>query len=216
MKQYNLLNHIVKVDKKSFLDALNSGRRIAITPEGEIVEENENGTLPPQLYIYAGKPGSLTGNGVGRPTPLSKILGENYEVRDEGERVAISADKAWERIVEANLPRFHYLDVAGEGIGEFSDKELDNLIWYSCEFGINYREVAEHLEKSVDGTVLCIEHLEPYRFNGCVYIDDIEKARRVAFDFIVSELKRRIDEGAIDTEDLEDEEEEALRFFGLL
>jgi len=185
MKLYNLLKHKIEIEKKSLLDAVNSGEKIGITVDGDIVKAN-GGELPPQLYVYAGKPASLTGSAVSGPTPLTKVLGENYELLDEGERVVLSADKAWEDIVAANSPFYLYLDVTGEGISEFSDKELENLVWYSCEFGINYREIAEFLEESleesVDGTILCIEHEEPYRFNGCAYVDDIEEARRKAFE----------------------------------
>ncbi len=215
MRFYNLLNHRVELDKKSFLNAVNAQKPIGITIEGEIVE-GEKDSLPPRPYIFAGRPKSLTGSAVAKATPLSKILGENYDVADEGSKIVISAEKAWEEIVDANMPWHHYIDAGGEGITEFNHKRLDDIIWYSCEFGINYREVAEFLEESMEGTVLCIEIEEPYRFNGCAYINDIERAADAAFDFVRSELKKRIDEGSIDLDDLEEEEEEALRYFGLI
>jgi len=56
---------------------------------------------------------------------------------------------------------------------------------------------------------------KPYNFNGCAYVDNIEEARKKAFEFIQETLKKRIESKEIDLDNLEDEEEEALKFFGL-
>ncbi len=212
MKLYNLVKDLVKVDKREFIEVVNAGKFIGITPEGEIIEAKE-GSLPKNLYIYAGVPKPIIGSAVTKATPLAKTLGENYDIKDEGEKISISAAKAWEEIVESNSKHTLYLDAAGEGISEFSDEELDNLIWYSCEFDINYREVAEFLESSQEGTILCIEREEPYIFNGIALIDNLQKAREDAYRFIQNELKSGIESGKIELDDLTDEEIDALKFF---
>ena len=54
MTYYNLLKHDIKVDKKSFLDAVNAQKPIAITLDGDILEAS--GDLPSQPYIFVGTP----------------------------------------------------------------------------------------------------------------------------------------------------------------
>ena len=213
MKFHNLAEQQTAVDKKEFLDAVNAGKEIGITIDGKIVETE--GGLPKAAYIFVGRPKSLTGNAVTKPTPLAKILGENYEVKDEGAKITINAAKAWQETLLANAPHSLYQDIGGEGISEFSDKELDEFIWYSCEFGIEYRDVAEYLEERIDGTILFIENKVPYQFNGCAITDDLEKARTLAYTFIKEKIAEKIEEGTIDIDDLSDDEEEALAFFNL-
>ncbi|WP_353662478.1 hypothetical protein [Hydrogenimonas sp. SS33] len=214
MHKINLIDHPVRVDKKAFLNAVNAQKPIAVTLDGEILEAD--GELPARPYIFVGKPRSLVGRGLVKPTPLSQILGESYEVKDEGDHISIYAGRAWEELIKANEPYYLYQDNTSEGIAEFTDSELDEHIWYSCEFGINCREVAEMLEKEVEGTLLCIETEKPYNFAGCAFVDDIETARKQSFDFIRAELEKKIASGEIDTEELEEAEEEALKYFGLL
>jgi len=215
MRVYNLLNYQVEVEKTAFLNAINAQKPIAITLEGEIIEGEQN-SLPAQPYIFVGKPKSLVGSTVIKPTPLAKILGDDYEVKDNGNKISIYAGKAWQEVLKANEPFYLYHDGTSDGITEFSDKELDDLIWYSCEFSINYREVAEFLEQNIEGTVICVESEKPYHFNGCAYVDNIEEARKKAFEFIKDTLQKRIEDKKIDLNNLEDEEEEALKFFGLI
>jgi len=215
MKIYNLLNYQVEVDKSAFLNAINAQKPMAITLQGEIIEGTQE-TLPPQLYIFVGQPKSLVGSALMKPTPLAKILGDNYEVKDNGQTISIYAGRAWQEVLKANEPFYLYQDTTSDGITEFTDQKLDDLIWYSCEFEINYRDVAQFLEQHVDGTVVCIEIDEPYQFNGCAYVDNLEEARTKAFEFIKETLQKRIASGEIDLDDLEDDEEDALKFFGLL
>ena len=215
MKFKNLMKEHVEIDKKAFLNAINAQKPMALTAEGEILFGTPD-ELPAQPYVFVGMPKSLVGTALTPPTPLAKILGDNYEVKDEGDRVSIYAGRAWQEMLAANAPFAAYQDTTADGIAEFADKGLEDLIWYSCEFGINYREVAEYLEKSVEGTVLCVENERPYSFNGSAFIDDIEEARVKARRFITETLKERIEKGEIDPTDLSSEEEEALRFFGLL
>lgn len=215
MKIYNLLNYQVEVEKSRFLNAINAQKPIAITIEGEIIK-NEQGSLPSLPYIFIGKPKSLVRTTLMNPTPLSKILGDNYEIEDNNNKITICAKKAWQEVLKANEPFYLYQDTTSDGITEFTDDELDDLIWYSCEFGINYREVAEFLEKNVEGTIVCVENENPYYFNGCIFVDNIKIAREKAFLFIKESLKNKIDSKEIDLNNLENDEKEALKFFELI
>ena len=214
MKKINLVDHPVRVDKRAFLNAVNAQKPIAVTPEGEILEAG--GELPARPYIYIGTPRSLVGNAVTPPTPLANVLGENYELKDLGETIEIYAGRAWQELLKINEPYYLYQDTTSDGIAEFMDEELDEHIWYSCEFGINCREVAEMLEKEAEGTLLCIETEKPYNFNGCAFVEDIADARRRSYDFIRKSLKEKIEKEEIEPDNLEEAEEEALKFFGLL
>ena len=214
MQFFNLTEKRIRIDKKAFFEAINLSEPIGITYQGEIVKVQDT-VLPSMPYIYLGTPASLVGDAAIPPTPLAKVLGENYEVKDEGEKIAIDAARAWKELLQINEPFALYCDTTADGIAEFNDKELEDLIWYSCEFGLNYREVAEHLEKSVDGVVLCIETQRPYNFNGCAFVDDIEAAREEAKKFLKSAIEEKLQKGEVDMQNLSDEEEAALAFFGI-
>ncbi|WP_457597210.1 hypothetical protein [Hydrogenimonas sp.] len=214
MKKINLIEIPVNVDKKAFLNAVNARKPIGITVYGEIVPGAAE-SLPPNPYIYVGTPASLMPSALAPATPLAKILGDNYEVKDEGDKISIYAGRAWQELLSANEPFALYLDTTADGIAEFNDKALEEMLWYSCEFGLNYREVADHLEASCDGLILCVENERPYSFNGAVFVDDIEQARKEAKKFLTETIKKRLDEGKIDRDTLSDDEEEALNFFGL-
>jgi len=84
----NSIDYQVEVEKSAFLNAINAQKPIAITLFGEIIEGEQN-TLPSQPYIFVGKPKSLVGSTIIKPTPLAKILGDNYEVKDNGNKVSI-------------------------------------------------------------------------------------------------------------------------------
>ena len=95
--------------------------------EGNIVEGEQN-ILPAQPYIFVEKPKSLVGSALVKPTPLAKILGDNYEAKDNGDKISIYAGRAWQEVLKANEPFCLYQDTTSDGITEFSDNELDDLI----------------------------------------------------------------------------------------
>ncbi len=210
----NLYKNPVKIDKKTFLNAVNRQSPMAITPSGDIFYGAIE-TLPPQPYIYVGQPASLTGSSLSAPTPLTKILGDNYDVEDEGETISIDVSRAWQELLTANEPFCLYQDTTADGITEFSDQKMDELLWHCCEFDIQPREVAEFLEKNVKGTVICLEVERPYSFNGCAFVENLDEAYEKAYTFLRQRIREKIASKEIDPKALEADQEEALRFFDL-
>jgi len=74
----------------------------------------------------------------------------------------------------------------------------------------------EALEEECEGTLLCIEYEEPYRFSGLGFVDDLDEARDVLFAFCQKEIERLIEtDDDFQKESLSDDEQEAAEFFGI-
>ena len=135
----------------------------------------------------------------------------------DDERVLIKASPAWQSIIKLNVLRASYDDTTGDGISEFSNKELEDLGWQATEFNISYRDLVELIEEKCEGTLLCIEQMEPYQFSGLGFIQD----NRQAYDLLYSHCQEKIKEliandADFAKENLTDDEIEAAEYFKAL
>ena len=213
MKKFNLFNEIITVKKRDLLDALNSAKEFGITLKGEIkypaFDEKE-------ILIYQGKytpeaPNALMPN---ITKTLAEILGKNYQVVEDGERVLIKAFSNWQELIKVNTPRASYDDTTGDGVSEFSNTALEDIGWYATEFNITYRELIEILEEKAEGTLLCIEQEEPYQFSGLGFISDDKEAYNILFNYVQKKIKKMMQEDPLFAADkLNDDEQEAAEFF---
>ncbi|MFA5215390.1 hypothetical protein [Sulfuricurvum sp.] len=212
MKKFNLFKEIIVVAKSDFLYALNSAKRFAITYEGKIVFEP---FAPDLISIYEGSvtPNSPLSTNLSRP--LSAMMGDNYRVVEDDERILIKASGAWQSIIGFNHLRALYDDTTGDGIAEFSDKALEDIGWHATEFNIGYRDIVEQFEEQCEGVLLCIEQEEPYQFSGLGFVFDLEHARRIGFEYCAAAIKGKIANDD-DFATLSDDEEEAAEFFKAL
>ena len=173
-----------------------------------------------EILIYKGKQTpSATSALVPAVTPsLETMLGKNYQLVIDEDRVLIKAFSNWQELIVVNTPRASYDDTTGDGVAEFSNKELENIGWHATEFNIKYRTMVEILEEKCQGTLLCIEQEEPsYQFSGLAFLDDDEKAKEILFDYCQSEAKKLMDNDPLYAKDkLNDDEEEAAEFFKLI
>ena len=206
MKKFNLFKEIIIVDKPTLIDAINSNKPFAINIKGEIkfepLDDNE-------ILIYQGKP-EIVDN-------FSQVLGKNYQLVEDEERVLIKAFSNWQELIGINTPRASYDDTTADGVGEFSDKELENIGWHATEFNIDYRTLVEILEEKCEGIVLCIEQDDPYQFSGLGFIADNSHAKEVLFDYCKNIAKELVENDTdFAKENLTDDEEEAAEFFGVL
>jgi hypothetical protein len=217
MKKFNLFNEIIIVDKPSLIQAINREEEFGINNKGEVVffpfKEKE-------ILIFQGihthQPTSAL-----LPTKvasISEILGNNYQVVEDGDRVLIKAFSNWQELIKVNTPRASYDDTTGDGVSEFSNKMLEDIGWNATEFNISYRELVELLEEKCEGTLLCIEQKEPnYQFSGLGFLEDDITAKEVLFSYCQEKIKKMMQEDLLYAkENLSDDEKEAAEFFALL
>jgi hypothetical protein len=216
VKKFNLFNEIIVADRSALMRAVNAAKPFGITIGGEIVHE-------PDLYgvplIYKGMitPAPTSALAPAKAPSLSELLGTNYQLVEDEERVLIKAAVAWQEIITINRPNAGYDDTTGDGISEFADKALEQMGWHATEFDITYRDIVEQIEAKCEGTLLCIEQEEPYRFSGMGFIGDYDCARNVAFEYCRSRIVAAMKEDeTYAKENLTDDEEEAAAFFKAL
>ena len=206
MKKFNLFDEIIIVEKDSLLKAINLAKPFGIDIDGKIVYEPYSDN---DMIIYYGTP-KITEN-------FTKVLGDNYQVVEDNNRVLIKAFSNWQEIIKLNIQRASYDDTTADGIAEFSNKDLEDIGWHSDEFNINYRTLVEVLEEKCDGTILCIEQEEPYQFSGLGFIKNNEEAKNILFDYCKTQVQDKLKNNPdFAPNNLIEDEEEAAKFFDAL
>jgi len=216
MTKFNLFKEIIIAEKASLLQAINSAKVFGINIKGEIIYEPFSDK---EILIYQGKytPAPTSALTPTATPPLETMLGENYQLVIDEQRVLIKAFSNWQELIGINTPRASYDDTTADGVAEFSNKELENIGWQATEFNIKYRDLVELLEEKCDGTILCIEQEEPYQFSGLGFLSDDEQAKEVMFEYCQKEAKKLMNNDPMYAKDeLNDDEEEAAEFFKLI
>lgn len=205
MKKFNLFKEIIIADKKELLEAVNSDKIFGLRVDGSI------------CYEPFGVRDALVFSGIAQTkNSLEEAFGRNYQVVEDDERVLIKAFSNWQEIIGFNKARATYDDTTADGVDEFATKEMEAIGWHATEFNISYRTLVEALEEECEGTLLCIEYEEPYRFSGLGFVDDLDEARDILFAFCKKEIERLIaTDDDFKKESLSDDEQEAAEFFGV-
>ncbi len=205
MKKFNLFKEIIIANKEELLEAVNSDKIFGIRVDGSI------------CYEPFGAHDALIFSGIAQMKgSLEEALGKNYQVVEDEERVLIKAASNWQEIIGFNKTRATYDDTTADGVDEFATKDMEAIGWHATEFNISYRTLVEALEEECEGTLLCIEYEEPYRFSGLGFVDDLDEARDVLFAFCQKEIERLIEtDDDFQKESLSDDEQEAAEFFGI-
>ena len=216
MKKFNLFNEIIVAERAALMQAFNTNKSFGITHDGRVVYAPFS---PDDIFIFQGciapaEPSALAPH---KPLGISEILGKQYRVVEDDERILIKAAGAWQDIIGLNTNHADYDDTTADGIAEFSDRELEDIGWHATEFSIGYRELVDVIEEHCEGTLLCIEQKEPYQFSGLGFISDREKARTKLFEYCKAKVDDAMKNNAdFAPESLNDDETEAAEFFGLL
>lgn len=206
MKKFNLFNEIIITDKTTLLQAINSSKLFGINTQGEVKYEPFEDK---EVLIYQGKPSIID--------DFSKVLGKNYQLVEDNDRVLIKAFSNWQELIGINTPRASYDDTTADGVAEFSDKRLEDIGWHATEFNIDYRTLVEVLEENCEGTILCIEQKDPYQFSGLGFLNNDEEAQNVLFDFCQNIVKDKIENDPdFKRDELTDDEEDAAQFFKIV
>lgn len=209
MKKFNLFKEIIVVPRTDFMNAVNSAKSFAITIAGEI---RYAPFAPDTMSIFEGQIPPLSPLSPNLSRPIDQMLGKEYRIVEDDDRILIKASGAWQNIIRNNRLRALYDDTTADGIDKFADKELEQIGWHATEFNITYREIVEQFENQCDGAVVCIEQEEPYQFSGLGFVSNIEQTRKTAFDFCVFTIKEKLANDP-DYATLSDDEEEAALYF---
>ncbi len=215
MKKFNLFKEIIIVDKSVLLQALNSSKTFGITISGEIKYEP---FADKDIFIYQGKhtPAPTSALSPAAIPSLESMLGKNYQLVIDDERVLVKAFSNWQALIGVNTPRASYDDTTGDGVAEFSNKKLENIGWHATEFNVKYRELVELIEEKCEGIILCIEQEEPYQFSGLGFITNDDATEKIMYEYCQKFVKDKLEnDDDFDKDDLNDDQEEALEFFNL-
>ncbi len=216
MKIFNLFNEIITANKYELQKAINSTRLFGINIKGEIVyapfKEQE-------ILIYEGKHTPKPTNALmpAKTQTLEEIMGKNYQVLVDDDRVLIKAFANWQELISVNMPRASYDDTTSDGLDKFAEDSLEDIGWQAAEFSIPYRALVELLEDNCEGTIICIEKEEPsYQFSGLGFIADEKCAQEIMFNYCKDKINEIITHNEnFKDEYLSDDQLEALEFFKL-
>ncbi len=213
MKKFNLFKEIIIVEKAMLLTAINSSKVFGVTILGEIKYEP---FAEKDILVYRGKytPAPTSALAPSATPALETMLGKNYQLVIDNERVLIKAFSNWQELIAINIPRSSYDDTTADGVAEFANKELENIGWQATEFNVNYRELVELLEEKCEGTILCIEQEEPYQFSGLGFIANDDEAYKIMYAYCQEFIKDKLaNDDDFERDDLDDDQEEAVEFF---
>ena len=213
MKKFNLFKEIIIVNKSELVQAINTSKVFAINISGEVLYEPIGDK---EVLIYKGKhtPAPTSALSPSATPALETMLGKNYQLVLDGERVLVKAFSNWQELIGINTPNASYDDTTADGVGEFSYEGLENIGWQITEFGVRYRKLVEFLEEKCEGTILCIEQEEPYQFSGLGFIADDEQSTKLMFEYCQNIVKDKLaNDDDYDRDDLDEDQEEAVEFF---
>jgi hypothetical protein len=111
-------------------------------------------------------------------------------------------------LIAENKNKYLYNDHPSDGIDLFTDEEIELYGWHAVAFDdITYRKIAEFIEETCAGEFVFNDH--PMGFNAYAVLSNVDEARVQIREFIVNIIK------SLDLSELNDDQEEALEFFGL-
>lgn len=207
LKKINLLNEVIIVDNKELSEAFSSNNEFGICLDGSIKY------FPFQtqdIFIYQRKPSPKSA------VDLSKqdLLGSNYQVIQEAQRILIKAGDAWQDIINYNVSNCDYNNISGKEVTEFKNEEIEDMSWMIIDFDVTYMEMFIFLEENVEITLLCVEKDEPYQFSYMGYFADLDATRKVFYNFCQDAIKDKLANDADYTYDyLDEDQREAVSYF---
>jgi len=216
MKKFNLFNEIIVADKSEVLTAINTSKLFGINIRGEVSYEPFSDK---EALIFKGQHENKQVSALTPPTnpSIESLLGKNYQIVEDDDRVLIKAFGNWQELIAINTPIASYDDTTADGVAEFSNKDLEDIGWHATEFDVTYRELVEFMEEKCEGTMLCIEQEEPYQFSGLGFLTDNEDAKNVLYKYCQDVVKDKIaNDEDFAKDSLTDDEEEAAEFFKAL
>lgn len=110
-------------------------------------------------------------------------------------------------LMQSRAKELLYHDHPNEGIDYFNDTVLEDIGWHVNAFGVTYRDIAEYIEENCEGTITYNDH--SLGFNGFIEVENIDDVREKVKQFAIDVIKTK------NISELDEEQKEALEFFGL-
>lgn len=110
-------------------------------------------------------------------------------------------------LMQSKAKELLYHDHPNEGIDYFNDTILEDIGWHINAFGVTYRDIAEYIEENCEGSITFNDH--SLGFNGFIEVNDIEDVRKKVKHFAINSIQAK------NISEFDEEQEEALKFFGL-
>ena len=215
MKKFNVADERITVEKKSLMEAINSGKTFGITHVGEVVYPPYKTT---DIFIFKGSMDVDSPSfAIAKEKGISTIFGTFYKIEETPETVVIDASLAWGDIVGFNLENASYDDTTSDGIMDLGDSELEDMSWHGDEFNIKNRDISDIIEKECEGTLFCLHKEEPFIFSSLIFIDDMVHAREVTRKHLSTIIEGKIqNDPDFKRESLTKNQEEAALFFNII
>lgn len=211
MNNINIKDIELNIDIIKVLNSVSTKVPFEIDITGKIyVNEIVPLTLP---IIYKSTNLEINHSIMDAKTIALNIFAKDYKGEVNGSICKIKPLMAWQQIIGLNQGRMLYFDHHSDGIELFEDKELEDIGWNAVVFDISYREIAEFIESSCEGTILFYDN--EIQFNGFVIVNDIKSVRNSVKDFVINKIKELSLNGDIDLENLDEDQEESLNYFGI-
>lgn len=209
MKEINIKNLQINFEISQILDFINEKKEFEIDIFGTISEKNSTSKKTPLIFQGQIEPNSM----LDLPQIIANGFGNNYKPQVNANSCTLIPVGAWQSIIDLNQSRMSYFDHQTDGVEVFEDKVLEEIGWHAIPFNINYRQISAYLEASCEGTFVFYDN--GMHFNGFVILDDINDAKEKMTTYVVNEINNKIANGEIDTNDLDDDQEESLAFFNI-
>ena len=206
MKKINVKDTKIEINLAEVLNAISQKKKIEIDIEGKIFL-NKNYNLKKAIIFKLDKFDDISS--ILEIKALINRIFKNYNPIIKDNSCILTPLKAWQEIISLNQTRMLYFDHQTDGVELFEDKQLEDIGWNAIPCAISYREISEFIESNCDGILVYYDN--EIQFNGFVIVEDIEKTRILAKEFIIKIIKEKIVKNLIDIED--DDVIEALTFF---
>jgi len=206
LKEINIKDLNIKVNIIEILNAVSQKKKIEIEIDGKLHLDDNNESNNPIIFKlddYEKFPSILDTNS------LANNIFKNYKPSINGSICSLIPLGAWQEIIFLNQTKMLYFDHQTDGVELFENKELENLGWNAVACDISYREISDFIESNCNGVLVYYDN--EVQFNGFVIVDDIEDTKIKVKDFIIKNIKEKIEEELIDIE--ADDVIEALEFF---
>ncbi|WP_419770125.1 MAG: hypothetical protein ACNI3C_12425 [Candidatus Marinarcus sp.] len=208
MREINIKDLNVKIEISSLLNFINSKKEFEIDSNGHVYLAHEAPkTLP---LIFRGQ--AKDAKSLEIQTIIANVFTKEYKPEVSATVCTLTPLGAWQNIIALNQDRMTYFDHQTDGVELFENKELENIGWNAIPLDINYREISEFIENNCEGNFMFYDN--GMHFNGFVIVSDIEKTKRKVKEYIVGQIKEKIENNELSLNEIDEEIAESLEFFG--
>ena len=126
------------------------------------------------------------------------------------EKISIEKPQEYLDLIAKHKNDYLYNDHPSDGIDLFCDDKIEDIGWHACTFDfLQYRDLASFMEDNCDGKFYFNDH--PMGFNAFAIISNSQQTAEQLKNYCI----KRIKEENIKKDDCDEDQIEALDFFGI-